>query len=77
MDARTRLESVKANIEKAKTAKITAETQVDVCSRQMEEIAKRMEAEGVTPDTIEAEIAKLDAAVNDDIAKVEQLIPQV
>lgn len=77
MDARTRLEGIKANIKKAETAKITAETQVGTCNTQIAEVEQRMAAEGVTPDTIEAEIAKLDTTINDDLVKVEKLVPQV
>lgn len=77
MDIKNRIEMAKANLKKAETAKITAETQKAAAEKQLEETTQAMAAEGVTPDTIQQVIEGLEAQVEADLAKVERLIPQV
>jgi chromosome segregation ATPase len=77
MDNGQRIEQAKANIRKAETVKITAETQQKAAEEQMADIAKQMEAEGVSPDTINEEIEKLESQITEQLTEVEKLIPAV
>jgi hypothetical protein len=77
MDAKQRIEVAKQKLKRAEQAKITAEAQKAAAEKQRDEVVAQMAAEGVTPETIQAEIAKLETEVNDGLAKVEQLIPNV
>ena len=77
MDIKTRIETAKANMKRAEQAKTEAETQKAAAEQQREEVVQKMAAEGVTPETIGAEIVKLEQTITETLATVEQLIPQV
>lgn len=77
MDAKNRIEIAKVRIEKAKNAKLVAETQKAGAEKEVKAVIEKMAELGVTPDTIAEEIAKLQAEVEANLTKVEQLIPTV
>lgn len=77
MDAKNRIEIAKVRIEKAKKAQTVAETQKAAAEKQQAEVVEQMAALGVTPDTINQEIGRLEAQVDSDLTKVEGLIPNV
>lgn len=77
MDAKNRIEIAKVRIEKAKNAKLVAETQKAGAEKEVKAVIEKMAELGVTPDTIAEEIAKLQAEVEANLSKVEQLIPTV
>ena len=77
MDIKTRIETAKNNLKRAEQSKTVAETQKAAAEQQREEVVQKMVAEGVTPETIGAEIAKLETAITDTLTTVEGLIPQV
>ncbi len=76
MDAKTRIEAAKVRLNTMEKAKVAAETQKDAAVKQRDEIVTEMAAENVTPETIEAEIAKEEAAALDALDKAEKLMPQ-
>ena len=71
-----RLEQAKTNVRNAENAKTIAETQKASAEQQLEEVIAKMKEEGVTPETINEEIVKLESKITEDLAKVERLIPQ-
>lgn len=75
MDVKTRIDAAKINLKKAEQAKTIAETQLAAAKTQQEEIVKEMAALGVTPETIEAEIARLEAETASQLTEVERMIP--
>ncbi|XJZ25994.1 hypothetical protein ACF5W4_11330 [Bacillota bacterium Lsc_1132] len=77
MEIKARIEMAKANLKKAENAKTVAETQKTAAETQLEATVNEMAAAGVTPETINEEILKLEEKVNADLDKVERLIPQV
>ncbi|WP_371366246.1 hypothetical protein SRRS_06910 [Sporomusa rhizae] len=77
MDIRTRIDSAKSNLKRAEQAKTVAETQKTEAEKQRDEVIQKMLAEGVTPETIAGEIAKLETAIEETLTKVESLIPKV
>lgn len=77
MDAKNRIELAKIRIEKAKKAQTTAEAQKQMAEAQVEETKNKLAALGVTPETVAQEIARLESDINENLAKVEQLIPNV
>lgn len=77
MDAKQRIEVAKINLKRAEQAKTVAETQKASAEQQQQEIEKQMLELGVTPDTIEAEIAQLSTAMEEELTKIETLIPKV
>lgn len=77
MDIKNRIEVAKINLRKAENAKVQAETQKATAEKQLAEVIEQMAAEGVTPDTIQQEIAKLENQVETDLGRVEALIPKV
>lgn len=77
METKQRIELAKANLRKAEQAKTIAETQKAAAEKQRDEVAAEMAQEGVTPETVADEITKLQAQVDADLTKVEELIPKV
>lgn len=75
MDVKTRIETAKLNLKKAEQAKTIAETQLESAKTQQEEILKEMAELGVTPETIDAEIARLETEMSTQLAEAERLIP--
>ena len=76
MDAKTRIEAAKVRLNNMEKAKVAAETQLDAAVKQRDEIVVEMVAEKITPETIEAEIAKEEAAALEALEKAEKLMPQ-
>jgi len=72
----TRIENAKQNLRKAEQAKTVAETQKANAEEQLQEIITAMEEAGVSPETINDEIAKLEYKIQEDLTKVESLIPR-
>jgi len=72
-----RINLAKTNLQKAATAKTVAETQKANAEAQLKEVEQQMMAEGVTPDTIGDVIAQLQSQVEQDLQRVESLIPRV
>lgn len=77
MDINNRIEVAKANLKKAEQAKTIKETQKASAEKQREEVIVKMAQEGVTPETVTTEIAKLEVEIQDGLTKVESLIPKV
>lgn len=75
MDHKARIDKAKANIETAKTQKTVAETELKAAEQQKAEIVAKMAEYGVTPETIDAEIARLDREIEEKLAEAERLIP--
>lgn len=69
-----RLNSAKAKLEAAKTEKARAEATVENLTKQLADIDLELAALGVTPDQLEAEIARLDAEVEEKLTQAEQLL---
>jgi len=77
VDINMRINLAKTNLQKAATAKTVAETQKANAEAQLKEVEQQMMAEGVTPDTIGDVIAQLQSQVEQDLQRVESLIPRV
>ena len=77
MDAKNRIEMAKLNLRKAENAKIQADTQHEAAERSLKEVVEKMLEYNVTPETIEAEIQKIEASINADLDSIEKLIPEV
>ena len=73
-DVTARLNSLKSQIETGKVEKTRAETNLQNYTKQRDEVVKEMAELGVTPETVDAEIARLDAEVEADLAKAEELL---
>ena len=73
-DVAGRLNSLKAEIERGKTEKTRAETNLESYTRQKDEVVAQMAERGVTPETVDAEITKLDQEITDNLAKAEELL---
>lgn len=77
MDLKNRIEMAKLNLRKAENAKVQAETQKQAADQNLQDVVEKMNAAGVTPETIGPEIEKLEDQVKEDLEKVERLIPTV
>lgn len=77
MDTKQRIELAKSNLKRAEQAKTVAEVQKTTAEQQQKEIEAQMLELGVTPDTIGNEITRLNAAMEEELTKVENLIPKV
>ena len=73
-DTQGRLNSLKAEIERGKTEKTRAETNLQNYTKQKDEVVAQMAELGVTPETVDAEITKLDQEITDGLAKAEELL---
>lgn len=76
-DIKNRIELAKSNLRRAENAKTVAETQKSNAEAQLEEVKTKMLDAGVSPETIQEEINRLEEKVKEDLAKVERLIPTV
>jgi len=74
-DVKTRIETAKNNLRKAEQARTVAETNLANAEQQRDDVVKQMLDNGVTPETIADEIAKLETAVESDLQQVESLMP--
>jgi DNA-binding transcriptional regulator YhcF (GntR family) len=72
-----RIEKAQENLEKAKTAKTTAEVQKAEAEKQLQKVVDEMTALGVTPENIQAEIDRLEKSINENLDKIEANMPQV
>lgn len=75
LEIKNRIEAAKANLRKAENAKTVAETQKATAEQNLEEVKAKMVEAGVTPETIQDEISKLEEKLQADLSKVERLIP--
>lgn len=75
-EIKNRIETAKANLRKAEQAKTVAETQKANAEEQLKEVETKMTDAGVSPETISDEISKLEYKIQEDLTKVERLIPQ-
>ena len=73
-DVTARLNNLKSQIETGKTEKTRAETNLESYTKQRDEVVKEMAELSVTPETVDAEIARLDAEVEADLNKAEELL---
>ena len=62
-DITSKLNELKTEIERGKTEKTRAEANLESYTKQKDEIVTQMALLSVTPETIEAEIAKLDQEI--------------
>jgi len=74
MDITARLNNLKSQIEAGKVEKTRAETNLQNYTKQRDEIVQQMQELGVTPETIDAEIERLDAEIEADLKKAEELL---
>jgi chromosome segregation ATPase len=74
MDVTNRLNALKAQIEQGKTEKAKAEANLEVYTKQKEELMKQLADLGVTPETLDAEIAKLDQEIAAGLGQAETLL---
>lgn len=77
MEIKNRIEIAKVNLRKAENAKIQAETQKSAAEKSLQEVVTKMAENGVTPETIDTEIKKLEDQINKDLETIESLIPEV
>jgi chromosome segregation ATPase len=75
LEIKNRIENAKGNLRRAENAKTVAETQKANAEAQLEEVRAKMAEAGVTPETINEEIVRLEEKLNADLSKVERLIP--
>lgn len=77
MDIKDRIEKAKERLEAAEKARTVAETQLEAAQKQCDEVVEEMKKLGVTPDSIEAEITRLTASVEENLKAVENGIPEL
>ena len=73
-DVLTRLNSLKAQIEQGKNEKARAEANKETYEKQKQEIINQLAELKVTPENLDAEIARLDTEIQQGLAKAEQLL---
>jgi chromosome segregation ATPase len=74
MDITARINGLKAQIEKGKVEKARAEANLAMYEKQREEIIAQLAELGVTPENVDAEIARLDREIEEALARAEQLL---
>lgn len=75
MDVTARLRKLQRALEEARALKSRAEGRKEQLEAEQQQILEEMRAEGVTPDTLEAEIAQLHQALEAKLAEAESLVP--
>lgn len=70
----TRLNNLKAQIEQGKREKAMAEANLETYTKRKEELVAQLAELGVTPETVDAEIARLDAEIEENLTKAEALL---
>lgn len=70
-----RLQNIKAALEKAKTDRARAEATKESLEKQRDTIVEEIRNMGFEPENLDTTIADLDAAIQADLVKLEQLIP--
>jgi chromosome segregation ATPase len=73
-DVTSRLNALKSQIEQGKTEKAKAEANLEIYTKQKEELVKQLAEMGVTPETLDAEIAKLDQEIAAGLDQAEVLL---
>ena len=73
-DITLRLNNLKAQIERGKAEKAKAEANMETYTKQRDEIVAQLAELGVTPDTLEAEIMKLDGEIEVGLTRAEELL---
>lgn len=73
-DITARLNSLKTKIEEGKVEKARAEANLESYTKQRDEIVAEMAQYGVTPETIDEEIKRLEQEIEADLAKAEELL---
>lgn len=77
MSIKERIEKAKERLDAAEKAKTKAEAQLEAAQKQCDEVVEEMTKLGVTPETIEAEINRLSASVEENLKNVENNIPEL
>ena len=70
-----KLNEIKANLDKAKTIRIKAETQLEALVKQQTEIMHELKEINVDPDKLEEAIADLKNEIEDMLDKADKMIP--
>ncbi|GEA17777.1 hypothetical protein E306M_09800 [Moorella sp. E306M] len=74
IDITNRLNNLKAQIERGKMEKARAEANLESYTRQRDEIIAQLAELGVTPENLDAEIARLDQEITENLARAEELL---
>jgi septation ring formation regulator EzrA len=70
-DTEKKLEYYEGLIEKVKTEKIKAETQLATLETEKEELVKKIEKEGLTPETLNDKIETLSKEIEEQMVELE------
>jgi chromosome segregation ATPase len=73
-DITVRLNSLKSQIDKGKTEKTRAEANLESYTKQRDEVVAEMQELGVTPETVDAEIERLDKKIEESLKQAEELL---
>lgn len=73
-DNTARLNDIKALIEKGKTEKAKAEANLESYTKQENDIIRELAELGVTPENLDAEIARLQTEEEEALARAEELL---
>jgi len=73
-DFTARLNNLKSQIEQGKTEKTRAETNLESYTKQRDEVVAEMQELGVTPETVDQEIEKLEQEIEDSLKQAEELL---
>jgi len=73
-DVVSRLNNLKEQIERGKIEKTRAETNLQTYEKQRDEVVTEMAEFGVTPETVDAEIERLDKEIEDGLRQAEELL---
>ena len=74
MDYTNRLEALKDSLDKAKLNKVKYEERLNILLNDRENIIKEIQALGIEPENLEAEIKNLENKIATDITKAEELL---
>lgn len=69
-----RLQQIKSTIERGRTEKARAEATLEALAKQEQEIHQQLEALGVSPENLDAEIEALKTQIAEQLTKAEQLL---
>ncbi len=69
-----RLQQIKSTIDRGRTEKARAEATLEALAKQEQEIHSQLEALGVSPENLDAEIERLKAEIAEQLTKAEQLL---
>lgn len=73
-DVAARLNSLKSQIEKGKVEKTRAETNLESYMKQRDEVVAQMSELGVTPETVDGEIERMDKEIEEGLQQAEELL---